>query len=210
MTSPERKIRWRPAEVASRLTQLGVNQEILRAGPVWGLRQAVQTTRHDPASFYGIMLWGKTVRHLRDRLVPNGWTIDNKSNYPTTVSPDGTTAIAVAAGDWRTGLRDETPSTRSEKGPATENIVRRNQMQFHDLFPSFPAGVQTWLLLHFFEEEKEEIRVELSLPSSIDGDGFVIEWRERLILDPVPFASSHGTQADDDDEQDLPIPVVRR
>lgn len=201
----------------SRLAELGLKPDILREAALWGFQQAAQTTSHDPPNLYGILLWAKIVRHLRDLLVPDyGWQPDNRQNYATVVNPDKTVAIAVAGGDWRTGRRDETPSTRSEKGPMTKDAIQSNQMHFHDLFPGFPSAPpppQTWLLLHHFDEDSEDIRVELSLPSEIDAEGFVRNWRERVIIDLVPLAPIDGSSADDevdDDDLDQAIPVTRR
>ena len=218
MTNPEESIHRTPPSVTSRLAELGLNKDILRSAAEWGLQQASQTTRHDPPNLFGILLWAKIVRHLRDRLVPQDWHPDNRQNFATVVNSDNTMAIAVAAGDRNTGVRNETPSTRSARGPMTEDAIQSNQMHFHDLFSDFPGDPpppQTWLLLHNFDEKGEQIRLELSLPSVIDADGFVVEWRERVILDAVPFtssidSSSEADHSDDDDDLEQDIIVTRR
>lgn len=127
----------------------------------------------------GVLTWAKTIRFLRDQLVPRGWTIDNSRNYATVVNGPEGYAIAVAAGDSLTGQPDKTPRTRREKGPATREAVSHNQMHFSDVNDEFgtrPADLaKTWLLLHYLDDEADEIRSELSLPAYVTDDGFVCE-----------------------------------
>lgn len=86
------------------------------------------------------------------------------------------------------------PCTRSAKGPATKKALQTNQLTFTDVADHFPRpsrrlvkGLRrfTWLLLHFVDEESGEIRLELSLPSTMDDQGRIVDWRERIILPPI-------------------------
>jgi len=88
---------------AGRLDELDVPEAILRNAVQSGLEHAFACTYHDPPSLPGIITWGKTVRHLRDALVTQGWKPDSTRNYATVVSPNEAVAIAVAAGDAATG-----------------------------------------------------------------------------------------------------------
>lgn len=201
-----------PAQVTGRLDALGVAAELLGNACQYGLFHAFQCTRHDPPMLPGVLAWGKTMRYLRDQLVPLGWTVSNARNYATVVHPHRGLAITVAAGDANTGLSDALPSTRHEKGPATRDAVRQNQLTFADVSESFPVptkdelGSQTWLLLHFADEEREEIRMELSLPQDMTADGYVTTWRERILLPPLPFSPSpEGPRVEDEPEIDISV-----
>ena len=113
------------------------------------------------------------------------WKTDRTT--PLLFIPSKRWAIGVAAGDERTGIPEETPSTRSEKGPATREVVSINQFSFAALsadFAKLDAAVimQTWLLMHYRDDEADEIRIELSLPAQMTQDGFVTQWKERIIL----------------------------
>lgn len=178
----------------------------------WGLRHAFDCTRHDPPNAVGVVAWFKIVRALRDRLAPHKWTPNDANNYSTVVSPDETAAIAVAAGDWGTGRADAQVSTRTSKGPVTKKKADRNQLALFDPDtqhfasprPWRDVDVRTWLLLHYVDEEAEEIRVELSLPVSVDDDGRVTGWRERIILSPIahlPEPFSHVRPAELENDQ---------
>jgi len=199
---------------AGRLHDLGVDEGTLRQAVEYGLRHAFSCTKHDPPNLPGIIAWGKGIRSLRDRLVPLGWTADNSRNYATVVGPDGKIAIAVAAADAGTGHTDATPTTRSTKGPATKSAVHRNQLSFADVVEAFPRpqetseADQTWLLLHYVDEEAEEIRSELSLPVHMDGNGYVDSWSERIIIGPIPHIPEPLADAEAGEEID--VPVVRR
>jgi hypothetical protein len=203
------------AQVAGRLDALGVAAEVLGNACHYGLQHAFQCTRHDPPMLPGVLAWGKTMRYLRDQLVPLGWTVSNARNYATVVHPQGGLAITVAAGDANTGLSDAVPSTKHEKGPATRDAVRQNQLTFADVSESFPVptrddlGSLTWLLLHYADEEREEIRMELSLPQDMTADGYVTTWRERILLPSVPFSPT-PEEAGDEDEPEIDISVERR
>jgi hypothetical protein len=196
---------------AGRLHELGVEEETLRKAVEVGLRHAFNCTENDPRNLPGIIAWGKAIRSLRESLVPLGWTRDNSNNYATVVSPGGDTALAVAAADAGTGRSSSTPSTRSAKGPATKDAVHRNQLSFADVVVAFPkpqeasGASRTWLLLHHVDEDAEEIRAELSLPSHMDGNGYVDSWLERIILAPIPHLPEPLEASDVGEEIDIPV-----
>jgi hypothetical protein len=54
---------------------------------------------------------------------------------------------------------------------------------------------------------------ELSLPLAIDEDGFVCEWSERIILEPVrldDIPTRRENPDDDEGETEIDVPVTRR
>lgn len=211
----ETRVFVEPVPLAGRLHEMGVEQNVLRDAVEFGMRHAFDCTRHEPPNLPGILAWGKTVRSLRDSLVPQGWKASNARNYATVIHPRGTYAIAVAAGNSNTGVSDESPSTRAEKGPATRDAVHLNQLTFWDISESFPRpelvpGTQTWLLLHYADEETEEIRLELSLPAGMTSDGHVTVWQERLILSPVPFFTRPSVSTEESEGEDVQVDVQRR
>ena len=197
-------------DAVARLAELGVAGEVLREAVEAGVQHASDCTAHDPPSLAGIIAWGKATRHLRDRLVPLGWTRDNARNYATVLSPDGAVAIAVAAANSATGQAEATPSNRSTKGPATRDAIDWNQTSFADVSESFrvcraTSRPQTWLLLYFVDEDNDEVRLELSLPAYIDDDGYVTAWRERVLLLPLSLDSRAPPIRDETEQIDIKI-----
>lgn len=210
MAQGEGQVYSEPVSAAGKLHELGVREDVLQEAIQSGLQHAFACTRHDPPILPGILAWGKIMRHLRDRLVPGGWEMSNARNYATVIHPQGGFAVAVAAGDANTGRPDLTPSTRTEKGPATRDAVHQNQLTFADVSESFPRpkkepGKQTWLLLHYADEEAEEIRAELSLPVHMGAQGHVTAWRERIILRPIPFTTNPPEEGEDGGDLDIAV-----
>jgi hypothetical protein len=130
------------------------------------------------------------------------------------INPEGTIAIATAAGNEHTGDPLSNPATKSTKGPRTQSAVEYNSQQLV-LFPDFqppPAGDDgraTWILLQHFDNTKKEVRMELSLPVSYSGrvDG----WAERIILGTLPFDSTMNINIPMlPDLPDIEVPVRRR
>jgi hypothetical protein len=201
-------------EAQRRLRQLGLNSRELQETMLAGYTAAASCTDHDPRSLPGTLAWGRAVGHLRDLTKLRGWAADRSSNYETAVHPSNAHCVAVAAGTRETGRSTCVPRTRTPKGPATSRVVTRNaQLSLghgSDVFAG--EGVaqvedenrETWLLLHFYDREVEEIRLELSCPSEMSGKQ-VTAWRERLLIDPVPF--SEDVEVDEFDEPELPIEI---
>ncbi len=192
-----------PLDVAGRLDALGVKEITLRDSVKEGITFVFECTGHDPLYLPGMLGSGKIVRALRDRMIPLGWVFSNPRNYALTADPSGTLAIAVACGDSNTGREDATPTTRSEKGPATRDAIYGNvQLQLSQVDPRFlrvdtPASIQTWILLFSIDENAGETRLELSLPGGMDQKNYVTSWRERIILPPEPFGTSQETRKSD-------------
>lgn len=181
-------------DVDGRLVQLGLEEarlaEIVRRGYV----AFASCTPNDPPLYPGFSAWATMVRGLREYLLPE-WERSDENNYSLVINPVGTVAIAVATGDDATGCPDTIPTTKSSKGPSTVDAVTSNQMQLElpYVFPPLPAPARpanlderrmTWILL--VHRAQDEVRCELSLPTSMGADGRVDGWRERIILGAIP------------------------
>lgn len=186
--------------VADRLAQLGLKAEILEFALRGADAESRTYTLLDPPNMAGMARYARTVRLLREQLVPLGWSYDNPRNLARTVSPDRQVAIIATLGDAATGVPYVPPSTRYEKGVATVEAVSRNFLQLSlpidlgdDLLDEPDTdGLATWILLYNVTET--EIRAELSLPDSM-VDGYIDTWLERIILPPVPLATPGAVPA---------------
>jgi hypothetical protein len=180
---------------SDRLTDLGLKPEILEFALRGADAEARAYTQLDPPNMQGMARYSRTIRLLREQLLPLGWTYDNPRNLARTVSPDRRVAIIATLGDAATGLSHVPPSTRYEKGLATIEAVSRNFLQLTlpiDLGDDEPVdtdaeGTTTWILLYNVTEP--EIRAELSLPDSM-VDGYIDTWIERIVLPPIPLESA--------------------
>jgi len=171
----------------------------------------------------GTLATGKTLRRLRELYLPVGWQRSRDQNYETVVNPKSGLAITVAAGDAQTGRPTRTPCTRSEKGRVTREAIDRNlQRSFADLdgagrkvwevldrliWQRDGPARQTWLLLHFWDDQANEVRLELSMPGEMNEQGVVTGWRERIILDPISLDPTAEVAKDEpSDPIDFEVP----
>jgi hypothetical protein len=185
--------------VSDRLAELGLKAEFFEFALRGADAEARTYTLFDPPNMAGMARYARTVRLLREQLVPLGWSYDNPRNLARTVSPDRRVAIVTALGDAATGVPHVPPSTRYEKGVATMEAVNRNFVQLTfsiDLGDEQPVeepvdGLVTWVLLYAVTDT--EIRAELSLPDSM-VEGYIDTWLERIILPPVPFPAAGTAQ----------------
>lgn len=181
-----------PEEIANRLEQLGVNEGALREAVRQGHLQRARLTLNHPVLYHGSNMWGETVAGLREQLRPLGWIRQDIGCYALTVHEELQLAITVASGDEGTGNPHAHPCNRSKKGRNTVDAIEANrQIEMFELPPpeSQDDGYdkQTWMLMHYTDMLKGEIRLELSRPSSISKDGKISEWAERIILNSIPF-----------------------
>jgi hypothetical protein len=187
-------------EVTDRLAELGLKAEILEFALRGADAEARTYTQLDPPNMQGMARYSRTVRLLREQLLPLGWSYDNPRNLARTVSPDRQVAVIATLGDAATGVPHVRPSTRYEKGIATVEAVSRNFVQLTlpmDVGDDPPVdpdidGIATWILLYNVTES--EIRAELSLPDSM-VDGYIDTWLERIILPPIPLHAGPGITA---------------
>ncbi|HUA03829.1 MAG TPA: hypothetical protein VMB27_08005 [Solirubrobacteraceae bacterium] len=203
-------------DATSRLLQLDLTAAELQQVVLLGYTAAADCTDHEPRTFVGMMPWGRGLGHLRDLTAPRGWRADRIDNYETAAHPSNSHCVAISSGSPDTGRVEGMPRTRNQKGKMTKRMVERNRQlslgQGTDVFASTGEPViededrETWLLLHYYDREKEEIRLELSCPSEMTGKQ-ITDWRQRIIIDPVPFNGEIDVDIEDIDEQDLAIDI---
>lgn len=162
------------------------------------------------------MRYGRTIRFLREDLLPLGWDYDNPRNFCRTIHPSRKFALVASSGDEATGNPELTPTTKYPKGYATVRAVVTNgqlAFDFGDLgFSDEPVDeeqLSTWFLLYHVTDE--EFRAEISLPNDMIG-GNISDWQERIILPSFPRDDTAltATTTPDDDEGDYVVEVNRR
>lgn len=213
--------------VASQLHVMGLASNPIREAIRAGHDEAARCTNNDVATRAGYLRWATPLRYLGDVYGSKGFRRERPGGFEVLRSPDGTFAIAVAAGSYATGT-DRMPMTRIERGPMTGQAVHgnRDQIRFdanivplgpRELRQAIARGPLTWLLLHVYDESADELRVELSVPveftckSGTDVErGTVTRFEPRLILPPIPLAENAEIEDEDDDDEEIDIPVDRR
>ena len=200
-----------PIEVNARLSQLGLTVQILRDAVLAGEVARNGCTKNDPPILRGILPWGRTLRALREILIPDGWRRDDKDNFSTVIDSGGMVALTTSLGDDATGNPRLTPKTKHPKGGGTENVIDLNRQLelFQQAEIPAPRSLNlraTWFLLIY--RTSDEIQVELSLPAALGSDDRVEEWTERVILEPIRLSSDPTSSREE--LPDIEIAVTRK
>ncbi len=191
-------------EALSRLDGLGLTVELIERSILRAEAEAATCTDFDPPTMAGFTRYGRTVRFLREELVPQGWDYDNPRNLCRTIHPSREFCIVSTSGDEGTGDPMLTPSTKNPKGYATELAVDTNgqlTFDFGDVDSIEESAtkddqIATWFLL--YRVTGDEIKAELSLPSGFEGN-YIVDWRERIILPTFTIAPEVPTKKPGDD-----------
>jgi hypothetical protein len=173
-------------QVPTTLQQIGITEDTLRNAVMRGEIARRSCTELDPPTRGGFNAWAETMRAIREDLVPKGWRHVQGGSCPT-VSPDGKIAIIVQTGDEATGTqRGGSPRSKNPKGPAVLLAVANNNQRllWGDVDdPKVPLPVETWVVL--VGRDRDQVRFELSLPSRVDADGRIVEWKQRITFSPI-------------------------
>ena len=175
-------------DVNRRLAELGLEEAILQRAVQRGWLAFASCTLNHPRSIPGIWAWAETICSLGEQLVPTGWKRVDESMLPLVVNATGTIALSAASGNENTGNLDEGPLTSSSKGPRTMSAIFANRRQI--VIPEVISAAEissaedrsTWWLLAYRDISARQIRAELSRPISMDAEGRIDGWAERIIL----------------------------
>lgn len=190
----------------------GLTEEILRNSVLDGELERENCTQFDPRGAGGYCAWYRTVGALRERLFEVGWQLKDDGNFPIIISPDGLVAIAVATGDEATGDHNAMPRTKYPRGAVAKSYVDVNQQLLFEGARDIPSESSesrtTWFLLK--RRVDDLVYFELSLPSKMNLDTPIGDWSARIFFEPVKLDSLPPGFDDDDNGDDLDIPVTRR
>jgi hypothetical protein len=175
-----------------RLEQLGLSADLLVRALLRADAEAKLSTGLEPPTAEGTTRYAKTVRYVREELVPLGWRFNNYKNFCRTINPNGAFSIVTSSGDAFTGVDvpGVKPSTKYPKGDLTALAVTQNADQgVLDLGADYavdavdPADLENiWFLLQRVTDET--IYAELSLPTAIEY-GVIVDWKERILLPQI-------------------------
>jgi hypothetical protein len=204
-------------EIESKLREMGLTSSSLHEAVKAGELYRSGCTLNDPKSLPGFLAWGRTIRSLRDILIPLGWERLDISNLPMVINRDKNIAIAVSSGDEATGNAAQVARTKYAKGRATQSVIIKNLKQLslfdsnEDMSPPRmrTTGLVTWFLL--VSRRNDEIYYELSLPYRIKDGKPVEDWIERIIFPPADFnVDAQRRGAEEDLSEEIVVDVFRK
>jgi hypothetical protein len=224
-TAPQHHEPQPDPQVVTQLHEMGLASDDLREAARTGHDKGVRRTGNDVATGAGFDRWAEPLRYLGDIYVgQKGFKRLRPGGFEVLRSPDDTYEIAVVQGNYATGT-DRMPTSRIERGKLTGQAVHgnRHQMRLDEKVVSLTgekvpglAGPVTWFLLHYFDERRNELRVELSVPvefTTNSGDserGMVTAFDPRLKLPPISLADEADIEDEDEGDDDIEISVERR
>lgn len=196
--------------------QFGATLGEMEAIAVAIYRAFVQVSALHPKGFNGTSGWAEGCANLRAVMIPKGWLPMDPQNQPRVVSKNLKVAITVSSGTAHTGVADQIPQTRNDKGAQTANSVNFNARQGL-LFPGPVAsrdatwhvsgGQSLWMFLYYIDFENRELRYELSQPTSMSDTDKVNDWSMRYIFPSLRF-SAEADEQESFDTPDIDIEVT--
>jgi hypothetical protein len=214
MAEPARKFQ-REDEVDAALRALGgggLDREVLWNALVFGEAERRTCTENDPGIVKGVLGWGRPIRSLREQLRPRKWRREEPNSLPLVVSPDGTVAITVAAGDTETGNpRALFATTKWPKGKMLcEWVDPSRQMSFDSMEEEVSEEPEErpdlWFLL--VRRTGTEILAELSRPTSVTPEDHIRFGGDRIFLKPIPIDQTLA-YVDEEEDEEPPADDVR-
>lgn len=193
------------------LATLGLAADVLTQARTRAQLDVDDCTAFDAPGFAGFTRTSRTMRYLREQLIPQGWTTDDTGNQASVVSPDGTVAIIATSGDEGTGDLRRPAKTKYPKGDVTDRRVAANvQLALfgHDADPGSAPERHTWVLLQHSDDDR--VHAELSLPTGVDAVGRINNWSERIVLEPLVLDQPVTTPVEPAVSDDIAIDVTPR
>jgi hypothetical protein len=211
-----------PAEDVDRLAALGMKWEYCERSIRAGEAARREATPTEPPTSPGLRDWMARVGMLRHTMIiEEGWSLLNHKNMALVVDPAQTIAVGVLAGDAGTGWPAPVkPKSRYPKGQAFANAVAGGDLS---LFSNADAGhpeimepekieaLDLWLLLTYRVRQGDTVTVfsELSRPEAVSSSGYIVDWRDRVILPRLKFEAVIDEDGRDDDGGfDVPVEEI--
>lgn len=202
------------ATFINKINQLGLDGQWFRQIGARILSEYTLTTPNDARCASGLYAYLAGVRATRDILVGHGFKPLSQNNVESTYREIDNFKIIISSGCSNTGKNNgKDPATKNPKGRKLKKIIYYNPNQY--LLPGIKSNLKpgnVWLLLFHIDEEREELRMELSRPYQMEINGEkerIDRWCERLILSPIEF-NSQPTLKKPEFSSEIDIEIKRR
>lgn len=199
-------------EAVSRIQRLGLTERVVEYVGLAMVEGAASARALGVRIEAGFNRWAWGVAALGESLVPMGWS--REGDLEGVTNPDRTIAIIVTKGDAGVGNMLQEVRASRPRGCLTRARVQSNyQLLYLPGFQPEPEALSDlppilWMLLH--HTTNGVLRLELSLPESIEENGRVIKWAERIPLGSYGLGDDTGDSLaflDGDVPPSAPAPI---
>lgn len=197
----------------ARVAELGFPMSVLRPTIETWIAGRNSGTPFHAANYPGTEAYHQSLAELRIQGQPIGLEPRTRDGVELCVCNETRVGVVVSLGNARTGDIENLqlkPSTKYPRGPRSREVLTVQT----SLFPVDAQATceeEVWILL-FLMTDEGETRVELSLPSVIDDEGTIVNWRERILLGCYPSGSGSRRPLVRDLEPtaDVVVPMKKR
>ncbi len=199
-----------------RLTELGLNRDLLVEAVKHSIAARAGVTENDPASAAGYESWRAATRRMRELFLPPDWEKCSPKGVESIQNSKLKIRVSVLGTDENTANPHQDPQNRTPKGAGSESVTEVNR-QLRLPFPAIKQpqqsnpndGYSHWFLCIY--DGGETVCAELSCPTEFEG-GKVKGFVERiLVLGPEEWRDIDPLRGiDDDSGPEVEISVQRK
>lgn len=195
--------------VKHKLDEIGILENILLESVMAGLLGKLNSTKFDTKNRPGYIQWNDTNSKLRFLTHNKGWEVYQEDGIEGIISSDKKVRIIPSSGNAATGNPNQPASNKNPKGERGIKVMEPSPQG--NLFTGYAEieeeQIKTYVLLYY--SNNEELRAELSEPHSINSNGKITAWKQRLIL-PKQLLNNTEVEIEKPADEEIDIPVIRK
>lgn len=206
-------------EIQADVDKVGIEPSVFKTAIEEGVRAFMREGESSAKSASGYNAWNSILKTLRHETKLAKWGENFYNNgVEGIVSHLKKIVVIVNSGDSSTGIEDEVPRPKNQKGSGYDGFMRGNLELINsglDLFENNSIVAdsidpnQTWIFLYYIDEKNGQVRYELSLPTNILNKT-IGGWKKRIIFSPfdisdTPKVTSNGDKKEESNEIDFDV-----
>lgn len=195
--------------IKQKLDEIRITEEILLEAVMAGLLGRLNSTNFDTKNRPGYIQWNDTNSKLRFLTHNKGWDVYQEEGIEGIISYDKKIRIIPSSGNAATGNPNQPSSNKNPKGERGIKVMEPSSQG--NLFTGYPEAeeehIKTYVLLYY--SNNDELRAELSEPNSINTNGKITSWKERLILQKQ-LLNNTEIEIEKTIDEEIDIPVIRK
>lgn len=186
-------------QVETDLDKIGIDPSVFKTAIEEGVRSFMREGESSAKSAAGYNAWNSILKTLRQEVKLAKWGENFDSNgVEGVVSHLKKIVIIVNSGDSSTGIIDEIPRPKNQKGSGYTGLMHNNLELIDSGFDLFENNSvvadsidpnQTWIFLYHIDKKNKQVRYELSLPTNIKNK-MIGGWKKRIMFTPLDISDT--------------------